>query len=194
MFDPVSVVTAIRSGVSPKDTQVILADLKYIKNQHFQLRVGMPGAVIYAIIWLIVIPITGVVVDFLQNPLEIAALYLFGFATALGGLIAAFYVMPRALDSQSHQALILTPDGFTLANMESGAILRAVDYHAFDNLKLKVITDSDASDQYCLFMTQQGKTTRWTIDDYFQASPEYIANAIVHAYERARAAATSARP
>jgi hypothetical protein len=74
-----------------------------------------------------------VISDLIPYPLVVATLYLFGFTTAQGVHFAALWVMPRSLDHQSLQALILAPAGLILAGWTRGEVLKAADYHTTDN-------------------------------------------------------------
>jgi hypothetical protein len=83
--------------------------------------------------------------------------------------------------------LILTPDSLILADWEQSEVVRAIDYRAPDKLTLEVVTNNEAPDLYRLIMREHGKTTRWTIERYFEASPAEIASRVMRDYARQRA-------
>ena len=187
LFDPASIVMAARSGLNPPDWLVLMPDRAHLRQERFELGIGQVVGVVYAFIWLILIPISGVISHLISNPLVVAAVYLFGFTMALGCLFAGFWVIPRSIARRSQQALILTPGGLVLADWTAGEVLKAVDYHATDDLKLKWVPpdESGPSSDY-LLITRHGKTTRWTVADYFTMRSGEIAKKVMHDYARAR--------
>jgi hypothetical protein len=108
--------------------------------------------------------------------------YLFGFSTALAGLAGAFVILPRSLERQSRQVLILAPDGLILADWEPSEVVRAIDYRAPDKLTLEVVIDHEAPDLYRLIVREQG--TRWTIEKNFDASPAEIVSRVMRERKR----------
>jgi hypothetical protein len=165
---------------------VLRPDPAYFERERFGNRLGSVGAIIFAIVWFLLIPTSGVAAFFFPNPLARAALYLFGFSIALAGLAEAFVMLPRRLERQGREALILTPDGLILADWERSEVIRAIDYRAPGTLTLDVVTNSEAPDLYVLTMREHGKTTRWEIETYFKASPKEIASRVMRDYARAK--------
>jgi hypothetical protein len=192
VFDPVSMLLAAKSGLDPSAYTVIRPDPAYFKRERFGNRLGSVGVIVYAIAWLLLIPITGVGAFFFPNPLARAVLYLFGFSTALAGIAAAFVIMPRSLERQSRQVLILTPDGLILADWEQSEVVRVIDYRATE-LTLRIDTLTEVPDAYRLIMKEHGRIRRWTIEDYFQASPAEIASRVMRDYARAKGLASQGR-
>lgn len=189
LFDPASVALSAKNGAHPPDWVVLLPDRAHARQQRFELAVGRPGVVVYAVIWLILLPTTGVIPQLIANPLLVAALYLLGFTTALAGLFGVFWAIPRSLARRSQQALILAPGGFVLADWTTGEVLKAVDYHATDDLKLKWVPPDEAGPaiDYVL-IRRHGKTTRWTVPDYFTLRSDKIAERVMRDYARAKGA------
>jgi hypothetical protein len=187
LFDPTSIVMSARSGLNPPEWLVLMPDHAHLRQERFQLGIGRVVAVVFAFIWLIMIPISGVISHLFFNPLVVAAVYLLGFTMALGCLFAGFWAIPRSLARRSQQALILTPEGLVLADWTTGEVLKAVDYHTTDNLKLKWVPpdESGPSSDY-LLITRHGKTTRWTVADYFIMRSGEIAKKVMHDYAHAR--------
>lgn len=186
MFDPVSILLAAKSGLDPSAYTVLRPDPAYFKRERFGNRLGRLGVTVYAVVWVLLIPTTGVAAFFFPDPLTRAGLYLFGFSTALAGLAGAFVILPRSLERQSRQVLILTPDGLILADWEQSKVVRAIDYRTPDELKLEVVTDNEAPNLYRLIMRERGKTTRWTIGEAFEASPAEIVSRVMRDYVRAK--------
>lgn len=186
MFDPVSILHDAKRGLNPSAYTVLRPDPPYFKLERFGNRLGGVGVIVYAVVWVLLIPTTGVAAFFFPDPLVRAGLYLFGFSTALAGLAGAFVILPRSLERQSRQVLILTPDALILADWEQSEVVRAIDYRVPDKLTFEVVTDSEAPDLYRLIMREHGKTTRWTIEKYFEASPAEIVSRVMRDYARAR--------
>jgi hypothetical protein len=186
VFDPVSILHDAKRGLNPSAYTVLRPDPPYFKLERFGNRLGGVGVIVYAVVWVLLIPTTGVAAFFFPDPLVRAGLYLFGFSTALAGLAGAFVILPRSLERQSRQVLILTPDALILADWEQSEVVRAIDYRAPDKLTFEVVTDSEAPDLYRLIMREHGKTTRWTIEKYFEASPAEIVSRVMRDYARAR--------
>lgn len=185
VFDPVSILLAAKSGLDP--SAVLRPDPAYFKRERFGNRLGRVGVIIFAVIWFVLIPTSGVAAFFFPNPLARAGLYLVGFSMALAGLAEAFVLLPRRLERQSRRVLILAADGLILADWERSEVIRAIDYRAAGKLTLEVVTGSEAPDAYRLIMSEPGKTTRWTIEDYFELSPAKIASRVMGDYARANA-------
>lgn len=189
LFDPASIVMSARSGsgLNPLDWLVLMPDRAHLRQERFELGIGRVVGVVYAFIWLILIPTSGVISHLISNPLVVAVVYLFGFTMALGCLFAGFWVIPRSLARRSQQALILAPGGLVLADWTTGEVLKAVDYHATDDLKLKWVPPDEAGpSSYYLLITRHGKTTRWNVEDYFTKRPGEIAERVMHDYARAK--------
>jgi len=169
---------------------VLRPDPAYFKREHFGNNLGRVGAIVVAIVcavgWFLLIPNNGAFALFFPDPLARAGVYLFESSFALAGLIAAFVILPRSLKRQSRRALILTPDGLILADWEKREVIRAIDYRATDKLTLKVVTVDEAPDLYRLIMMEHGKTTRWTIEGYFDQHPAKIASRVMRDYARAK--------
>jgi hypothetical protein len=191
LFDPASIALSAKSGLNPPDWVVLLPDRAHARQQRFALAIGRPGVVVYAVIWLILLPTSGVIAQLIANPFLGAALYLLGFTTALGGLFGVFWVIPRSLARQSQAALILTPGGLVLADWTTGAVVKALDYQATDDLKLKWNAPDDASPgSYYWLIARHGKITRWSVEDYFTQRPGAIAETVMRDYARAKGAPT----
>jgi hypothetical protein len=192
LFDPASIVMSARSGLNPPDWLVLMPDRAHLRQERFELGLGRVAGVVYAVIWLIVVPTSGVIPHLISNPLSVnplvvAAVYLFGFTTALGCLFAGFWVIPRSLARRSQQALILTPGGLVLADWTTGEALKAVDYHATDDLKLKWVPPDEAGPLIdYLLIRRHGKTTRWNVEDYFTKRSGEIAERVMQDYARAK--------
>jgi hypothetical protein len=185
VLDAASILLAAKSDLDPSAYTVLRPNPAYFKSERFGNRLGGVGVIVYAVVWLLLIPATGVAVFFFPDPLARAGLYIFGFSTALAGLAGAFVILPRSLERQSQQALILTTDGLILADWEHSEVLRAVDYRATEKLSLTVVTGYETPDLYRLIMREHGKTRRWTIEDYFEAYPAEIASRVMRDYARA---------
>ena len=186
-FDPAAIVLSAKSGLNPPDWVVLLPDHAHVRQQRFELAVGRPGVVVYAVIWLILLPITGVIPQLIANPLLVGALYLLGFTTALAGLFGVFWAIPRSLARHSRHALILTPGGLVLADWTTGEVIKPLEYQVTDELKLKWNAPDDATPgSYYLLITRHGKTTRWRVGDYFTKRPDEIARTIMRDYARAK--------
>jgi hypothetical protein len=160
---------------------VLRPDPEYFKRERFGNRLGSVGVILFAVVWFLLIPTTGVAAFFFPNPLARAGLYLVGDSIALAGLAAAFVILPRSLERQSRRVLILTPDGLILADWEQSEVVRAIDYRATE-LTLEVVTLTEVPDVYRLIMKEDGRTRRWTIEEYFQASPAEIASRVMRDY------------
>jgi hypothetical protein len=93
-FDPASIALSAKSGLNPPDWVVLLPDRAHARQQRFALAIGRPGVVVYAVIWLILLPTSGLIAQLIANPFLAAALYLLGFTTALGGLFGVFLGHP----------------------------------------------------------------------------------------------------
>jgi hypothetical protein len=72
-------------------------------------------------------------------------------------------------------------------------VVKALDYKATDDLKLKWNPPDDASPgSYYLLTTPHRKTTRWSVEDYFTQRPGEIAKTVMRDYARAKG--TPAKP
>jgi hypothetical protein len=195
VFDPVSILIAAKSAAksgakSGRDLSaytVLRPDPAYFKRERFHNRAGSVGVIVFATVWFLFIPSYGVATFFFPNPLARACLYLFGWSISLAGLAEAFVLMPRRLTRQSRQVLILAPDGLILADWERTEVIRAIDYRGPGELTLDVVTNTEAPDLYRLIKREDGKTTRWTIVRYFEASEEEIGSRVMRDYARAKA-------
>src|SRR5260370_7207735 len=86
LFDPASIVMSARSGLNPPDWLVLIPDRAHLRQERFELGMGRVEGVVYAVIWLIVFPTSGVISNLTSNPLLstplfFPALYLFSFTT-----------------------------------------------------------------------------------------------------------------
>jgi hypothetical protein len=188
VFDPVSILLAAKSGLDPSAYTVLRPDPAYFKRERFGNNLGRVGAIVVAVFavgWLLVIRNNGAFASFFLNPLARAGVYLYPFAFALVGLAAGFVFMPRMLERQSRQALILTPDGLILADWEQNVVVRAIDYRATE-LTLDVDKNTEGPDLYRLIMRQHGKSRRWTIEEYFEEHPAKIASRVMQDYASAK--------
>jgi hypothetical protein len=188
VFDPVSILRAAKRGLDPSAYTVLRPDAAYFKRERFGNNLGRAGAIVVAVVavaWLLLIRNNGAFAAFFPNPLVRAGVYLYPFAFALAGLAAGFVFMPRMLERQSRQALILTPDGLILADWEQSVVVRAIDYRA-TKLTLEVDTNTDGPDLYRLITRQHGKSRRWTIAEYFEEHPAKIASRVMGDYARAK--------
>jgi hypothetical protein len=188
LFDPASVAKSAKSGLNPPDCLVLLPDRAHLRQKRFELRVGQGVALVWAFLWLICIPTVGIISDLIStNPLVVAVVYLYGFTTSLGCLIAGFWAIPRSLARRSQQVLILAPGGVVLTDGTTAEVLKAVDYHATDDLKLKWVPPDEAGPAIdYLLIRQHGKTTRWTVPDYFTLRSGKIAERVKGDYTRAK--------
>jgi hypothetical protein len=191
VFDPVSILLAVKSGPDPSAYTVLRPDLAYFTRERFGNNLGRVGAIVVAVVcavgWFLLIANSGAVAFFFPDPLARAGVYLFESSIAIAGLAAAFVILPRSLERQSRSALILTPDGLILADWEQSEVIRAIDYRATDKLTLKVVTVDEAPDLYNrLIMTEHDKTRRWTIEEYFEVYPAEIAWRVMRDYARAK--------
>jgi hypothetical protein len=193
VFDPVAILLAAKSGLDPSAYKVLRPDPAYFKSERFGNRLGVVGAVIFAIVWFVLIPANGVAAFFFPNPLARAGLYLVGFSIALAGLAAGFVILPRTLERQSRRVLILTPDGLILADWEQSEVVRAIDYRATDELTLEVDTNYEGPDVYRLVIGEPGKTRRWTVEEYFERRPKDIAARVMRDYAHAKEPASQRR-
>lgn len=191
-FDPASIVLSARSGLNPPDWLVLMPDHAHLRRERFDLRRGQVVGIVWALLWLVVIPASGIRSDLIStNPPVVAAVYLFGLTSALGCLFAVFRAIPRSLARQSRHALLLAPRGVVLADWTTGEVLKAVDYHATDDLKLKwdPPDESGPAIDYML-IRRHGKTTRWIVPDYFTLRPGKIAERVMRDYARAKQSAS----
>jgi hypothetical protein len=90
VFDPSSILLAAKSGLDPSAYTVLRPDPEYFKGERFGDCLGGVGVILYAVVWFLLIPTSGVAAFFFPDPLVRAALYLFGFSIALAGLAGAF--------------------------------------------------------------------------------------------------------
>jgi len=188
LFDPASIVMSARSGLNPPDWLVLMPDRAHLGQERFELRMGQVVGIVWALLWLVVIPTVGISSGLIStNPPVVATVYLFGFTSALGCLFAGFWVIPRSLARRSQQVLIMTPGGFVLADWTTGEVLKAVDYHATDDLKLKWVPPDEAGPSIdYLLIRRHGKTTRWNVADYFTLRSGKIAERVMQDYARAK--------
>ena len=183
MFDPASILFAAKSGSDPSAYTVFRPDPAHFRWQRFWIGPGRVVAIIFAVIWFLLIPTAFP----FPSRLALAGLCCFGFPLALFGLAEAFVMGPRRLERQSREALILTPDGLILADWEQSAVLQAIDYRAPGKLTLEVLTDTEAPDRYYLVTRGPGETKPWMIEEYFETSPKEIASRVMRDYGRSKA-------
>jgi hypothetical protein len=176
VFDPNSILLTAKCGLDPSACTVLRPDPAYFKRDRFGNRVGSVGVILFAVVWFLGIPTSGVAVFFFPNPLARAVLYLLGFSIALAGIAGAFVISPQMLQRQGRRVLILTPDGLILADWEKSVVVRAIDYRATE-LTLEV--DVERPDLYRLIMREHGKSRRWTIEEYFEEHPAKIASRVM---------------
>jgi hypothetical protein len=138
----------------------------------------------------------GVTADLIAtNPPVVVVVYLYVFAIALGCLFAGFWAIPRSLARRGRQALILAPGGVVLADWTTGEVLKVVDYQATDDLKLEWVPPDEAGPAIdSVLLKRHGKTTRWTVPDYFTLRSGKIAERVRRDYARAKGAAEQPTP
>jgi hypothetical protein len=166
VFDPVSILFAVKSGLDPSTYTVLRPDPAYLKQERFGNCLGRIGAILFALGWFVVVPSTGVLAFFFPNPLARAGVYLFYFSITLGSLAEIFVFMPRRPARQSRQVLIVAPDGLILADYEHSEVLGTIDYRAIDKLTLEEDTDIEVHDLYRLIVREHG---RWTIQELLRS-------------------------
>jgi hypothetical protein len=71
VFDPVSILFAVKSGLDPSAYTVLRPDPAYFKQERFGNCLGRIGAILFALGWFVAIPGTGVLAFFFPNPLDV---------------------------------------------------------------------------------------------------------------------------
>lgn len=76
-----------------------------------------------------------------------------------------------------------------MADWITGEVIKALDYQATDDLKLKWNAPDDATPgSYYWLITRHGNTTRWNVADYLTKRPGEIAETVMRDYARAKGA------
>jgi hypothetical protein len=190
VFDPVSILLAVKSGPDPSAYTVLRPDLAYFTRERFGNNLGRVGAIVVAVVcavgWFLLISNSGAVAFFFPDPLARGCVSL---RVRYRPCRSRLSFCDRATEPGATKPAgrsFLTPDGLILADWEQSEVIRAIDYRATDKLTLKVVTVDEAPDLYRLIMTEHGKTRRWTIEEYFEVYPAEIAWRVMRDYARAK--------
>jgi len=118
--DPVSVLRAVKSGPVPSAYTVLRSNPVYFERERPELFQCRTGAIIFALIWFVLIPGIDLIGSLFRDPLVSAVVYFIYWSVSLGMLALTFVFIPRIVAREIRQVLILTPDVSSWPTMSAG--------------------------------------------------------------------------
>jgi hypothetical protein len=177
MFDPPSIIAQVRN-----DVIVAPPGWRVFRDHRWSYR----GCIIFIIILLstpagFLLPSIGQI-----PPLDDIGLFLLGIVILLFILIVDIVLVFALFSRYYQQGYILTPEGFVVADLANGKLLKAIDYALLDDMKLHIIRGDEGPDAYYVDLISQGRQESLRIPNHFREREE-VAELILKDYAHVKA-------